>query len=177
MDGAAGDPLLDGLAEGREDAYAALYDRHGPALYRVARALTLSSADAEDAVQDVFVGLVQARRTLRSITNLRAYLFASLRRAAARVAQRRGPQPLVALAETEVAAASGSGGLALEQAVRLERALARLPAPQRELIALKIDGGLTFGDIAEVLGISANTAASRYRYALEKLRADLEERP
>ena len=43
------------------------------------------------------------------------------------------------------------------------------------MVALKIDGGLTFAEIAAVIGISANTAASRYRYALEKLRAALAE--
>jgi len=55
----------------------------------------------------------------------------------------------------------------------LERALRELPAEQREVLALKIDGGLTFARISAVLGVSPNTAASRYRYALEKLRERL----
>jgi RNA polymerase sigma-70 factor (ECF subfamily) len=42
-------------------------------------------------------------------------------------------------------------------------------------VALKIDGGLTFAEIAAVLGTSINTAASRYRYTLEKLRERLKE--
>jgi RNA polymerase sigma-70 factor (ECF subfamily) len=50
-----------------------------------------------------------------------------------------------------------------------------LPAQQREVIALKIDGELTFAEIGQVMGTNANTAASRYRYALEKLRATLTE--
>ena len=52
-------------------------------------------------------------------------------------------------------------------------ALARLPEDQREVLALKTEGELTFEEIGLVLGIPANTAASRYRYALEKLRAAL----
>ncbi len=44
------------------------------------------------------------------------------------------------------------------------------------MISLKIDGQLTFAQIAQVLGISVNTAASRYRYALEKLRGMLQEK-
>jgi RNA polymerase sigma-70 factor (ECF subfamily) len=56
---------------------------------------------------------------------------------------------------------------------RIERALAALPLEQREVIALKVDAGLTFAEIAEVTGVSPNTAASRYRYALEKLREHL----
>ena len=55
----------------------------------------------------------------------------------------------------------------------LERALARLPVEQREVVALKVDGELTFAEIGAVMGISPNTAASRYRYALGKLRAEL----
>ncbi|OPX21729.1 MAG: hypothetical protein B1H04_06155 [Planctomycetales bacterium 4484_123] len=46
--------------------------------------------------------------------------------------------------------------------------------PMSSRISLKIDGQLTFAQIGEVLGISPNTAASRYRYALEKLRRLLE---
>jgi RNA polymerase sigma-70 factor (ECF subfamily) len=58
---------------------------------------------------------------------------------------------------------------------RLQRALVALPLEQREVIMLKIDGELTFAQIAQVIGASMNTAASRYRYALEKLRKLLEE--
>jgi DNA-directed RNA polymerase specialized sigma24 family protein len=55
----------------------------------------------------------------------------------------------------------------------LAAAVASLPGEQREVIALKIDGGLTFAEIAAVTGTSPNTAASRYRYALEKLRTHM----
>lgn len=58
-------------------------------------------------------------------------------------------------------------------AERLEGVLRDLPPEQREVVSLKVDGGLTFAEIAGVLDISANTAASRYRYALERLRAAL----
>ena len=51
----------------------------------------------------------------------------------------------------------------------VERALGELPGEQREVVVLKIWAGLTFSQIAEALGESANTVASRYRYGLEKL--------
>ncbi len=170
-----GDPVVQGLAEGREEAFAALYDRFGPALFRVAWAMLGSRPDAEDAVQEVFVGLVRARQTLRKVENLRAYLFASLRHAVAKIAVARRPQDQVPLQDLIHVAAAQPPTLDLEQSVRLERALRALPPEQRELVALKVDGGLTFAEIASLLGISANTAASRYRYALEKLRAALQE--
>lgn len=165
------DQGLDDLAAGRPEAFAALYDRLGPALYRTAAAWLGSRPDAEDAVQEVFAGLVRARQSLRYVADLRAYLFASLRRVAGRIARRRRRLPAASLrvvAEPPVPAARPTD---LDLSSRLERALAALPAEQREVIALKIDGGLTFAQIAAVVGISANTAASRYRYALEKLRA------
>ena len=52
-------------------------------------------------------------------------------------------------------------------------AMETLPAEQRAVAHLKLWEGLTFDDIAEVLGVSINTAASRYRYALDKLRERL----
>ena len=161
------DPLLAGLAAGRDEAFAALYAREGAALYRVAVALLGSPADAEDAVQDVFVALAQSRASLAAVEDLRAYLFTALRHAAAKAAARRRAdrrEPLPdALAAPEPR----------QWSVELERALAALPADRREVIALKFDGGLTFREIAAVLGVSPNTAASRYRYALAELRAAL----
>ncbi len=52
----------------------------------------------------------------------------------------------------------------------LRRALADLPHDQREIVVLHIWGDLTFSQIADLLSINSNTAASRYRYALGKLR-------
>ncbi len=162
----ASDPLMQGLAD--------LYDQFGPALFRVACVLLPSRADAEDAVQEVFTGLVRSQRRLAGVKNLRAYLFAALRSACGRIAAARKKEWRV---EQDLALlpAPGPSGLEPEQALRLERGLRQLPAEQRELVALKVDGGLTFAEIAACLGISPNTAASRYRYALEKLRAALED--
>lgn len=56
------------------------------------------------------------------------------------------------------------------------RCLERLPQPQREVIVLKIWHGRTFESIGELLGVSPNTVAGRYRYGLEKLSSCLKER-
>lgn len=170
----ADDPLLQGLAEGREEAFAALYDQFGASLFQVALSVLGSRPDAEDAVQEVFVGLVRARARLRQVENLRAYLFAALRRAAARIAALPDRQRPLSPEELVRLSAPEPRGVDSDRTLRLERALRALPAEQREAISLKVDGGLTFAEIAALLGISANTAASRYRYALEKLRAALE---
>lgn len=56
-----------------------------------------------------------------------------------------------------------------EEAVLLRRAVEDLSSKLREVVTMKIWGGLTFAQISEALAISPNTAASRYRYALEQL--------
>ena len=56
---------------------------------------------------------------------------------------------------------------------RLQQAIRSLPDEQREVITLKIDGELTFAQIAQVMGVSISTAASRYHYALQKLKTSL----
>ena len=58
----------------------------------------------------------------------------------------------------------------------MEQALQQLPAEQREVVHLKVWEGMTFQEIADVTGEGLNTAASRYRYTLEKLRAILTEK-
>jgi RNA polymerase sigma-70 factor, ECF subfamily len=57
-----------------------------------------------------------------------------------------------------------------ESAIALQSALRMLPADQREVVVLRIWGQFTFEEAAAIIGISPNTAASRYRYGLEKLK-------
>ena len=169
------DPLLDHLAAGRPEAFAALYDRFGQRLYRAAWGMLGRREDAEDAVQDVFAAVVRSRDRLEDVEDMTAYLFTALRRAAGRLANRRAKAPAVSdEAVRQAAARSDQGETSGAHSTRLERALEALPREQREVIAMKIDGELTFAQIAQAMDVSINTAASRYRYALEKLRASLE---
>jgi RNA polymerase sigma-70 factor, ECF subfamily len=67
---------------------------------------------------------------------------------------------------------AGAGGSPDEQ-IALEQAIAHLPPEQREAVHLHAFEGLTFQEIADLTRESMNTVASRYRYALDKLRAHL----
>jgi RNA polymerase sigma-70 factor (ECF subfamily) len=175
MAGPEEDHLGRRLAEGQPDAFATLYDCYGPRLYRAACVLLDNRHDAEDAVQGVFLSLLSNRRTLAKVENWAAYLFTSLRNEATRLgAQRRRRHPYRPTDELDVVAAVVDES-ARDDAVNLEKALVRLPAEQRQVIRLKTDAGLTFAHIGELLGISPNTAASRYRYAVDKLRNQLKE--
>jgi len=166
---------LKDIAAGREDAFARLYDEYGASLLRAATRISRRREDAEDAVQDVFVALVRAGPAALEIQDLKAYLFSAVHRAAVKRAEKRRNERSMEAAELQTLNyAKADAAQSAEPAPRLERALASLPEEQRAVIALKIDGDLTFEQIAAALNVSANTAASRYRYALEKLRATLE---
>ncbi len=173
MTPAADRTLQEILLRGGPQVWPDLYRRLGASLYAVARALTHSTADAEDLVQQTFLELYRARQSFERAESPRAYAFAVLRNSATRLRKRaRTFEPLSAAEEPQVAAEAVDAG---EFDPRLERALASLPAEQREVLALKLDGELTFAQIASVLEIPLDTAASRYRRALEKLRERLEE--
>ena len=149
-------------------------DRHGPALLLLARQWAPSHADAEDVVQEAFVRFWRSRDRARDPL---AYLFACVKSSArdwVRGESRRERREIAAsVPEVEPAFAGPA-----EQAERrgaVEGALRELPEEQREVLVMKIWGELTFPQIGEALGIPANTAASRYRYALDKLRERLAE--
>jgi RNA polymerase sigma-70 factor (ECF subfamily) len=148
----------------------ALYDAHGAALAAFALNLTRCEADARDVVQEVFCRLAREPALLDPVRNPRSFLLTMAYRLAMdqhrrqAVRERRDGRPM------EVFASSPDPDEAhFRQAVTA--AMAELPADQRAVLHLKLWEALTFEQIAEALGISPNTAASRYRYGIDKLRA------
>lgn len=142
-----------------------LYRQHGSALLLFAIAIAGEKSRAQDAVHHVFLKMIESGMLTRAVDR-KAYLFASVRNALlndAKVRQRNVP-----LEDEAVWFSPPDRDYAAELSLR--RALAALPENQREVTILHIWGELTFSQIAEVLEISSNTAASRYRYALAKLR-------
>src|SRR5258708_25832927 len=130
--------------------------------------------DAEDVVGEAFVRFWRSRRRVADPV---AFLFACVRNCALDWQRERSRQSR----REEAAARPEEEPLfadLLEQEERrgaIDAALRRLPENQREVLVMKIWGGLSFPQIAQALHISANTAASRYRYALDKLRQPMAE--
>ena len=170
------DETLAGLVAGDPAAYARLWDRLGGRLFATARLLTGSVPEAEDSVHDLFVALARSRQGLAGVIDLDAYLFAALRHTVARrrkqAAARRATLEHLRRRVEETSGPHGPFGLPAEYPdERLAAAVARLPEEQREVVMLRTEAGLSFAEIAATLGVSINTAASRWRYALEKLRS------
>ena len=142
-----------------------LYRQHGSALLLFASAITGERSRAQDTVHQVFLKLLE-NGNLRHAEDEKAYLFGCVRNAALNDMKAR--QRDVALEDEPAWFASPNRDEAEE--LELRRALCALPDDQRQVTILHVWGELTFLQIADLLGISSNTAASRYRYALTKLR-------
>ena len=143
----------------------------GPGLLLFARQWVRSAADAEDIVQEAFVRFWQRNQSIEK----RGLLYAMVRSIALdliRRDSRRARREAAAMSETEQTA-EPQFQFEDEHQQALALALDGLPKDQREVLVMKIWNELTFAEIAEALGISQNTAASRYRYGLAALRKTL----
>ena len=161
---------------GAPDDWAVWLDRHGAALVLFARQWVLDRADAEDIVQEAFDRFWRSRQRAADPT---AYLYACVKHCALDWQRGRKRQTRREAAAARPEAETLLAG-SLEQDERraaIDVALRNLPENQREVLVMKIWGGLTFPQIAAALQVSANTAASRYRYALARLREQLAEEP
>jgi RNA polymerase sigma-70 factor (ECF subfamily) len=158
-----------GLAETKWNAadVQRLYQQHGAALVAYARSFLPDAAAAEDAVHSVFVKLLRgstARPALEA-----GYLYRAVKNAALNT--KRDVARETAILDEERWFVHRGGDLEAE--LTLQKALGELPEEQREVVMMRIWSGLTLEEIGAATGVTLNTAASRYRYALEKLRGRL----
>ena len=157
----------------REPELERLYDEHARSLYAFLLNFTRDESDTRDVLQEVFVKLARDPGLLEGVREERAFLIRLAHNAAIDLIRRRGTRERT----KENFAARNISPFAPtkdpdEQTFRAELAdaLAELPADQRAVVHLKLWERLTFEQIAAALDIPPNTAASRYRYGLDKLR-------
>lgn len=163
--------LLARARGGEHDALAELYRRYGQQMLDVAFRITRSDDEAEDVLQDVFVGLPDALRGYDGSGSLGAWM----RRVATRAALLRLRTELRRSKWQERAAREGrseQAAPAVEARLTLQRYLDRMPADLRVVYVLKEVEGYAHAEIAELLGITA--AASEVR--LHRARRFLKDR-
>ena len=153
-----------------------LYDEHAQALFAFLLNFTRDEQDTRDLLQEVFVRLARRPRMLDGVQEERPFLIRLAHNAAIDLIRRRGAREKYreAYGEEQVSVFAPTDDPD-ERSFRraLETALGELPADQRAVVHLKLWAGLTFEQIADALELSPNTAASRYRYGLDKLRERL----
>ena len=160
------------MKRGRGDqAVAELYDRHAPALLLYARQW-VGTAEAEDVVQRVFVGLISAGRLP---TEPRTWLFKCVRNEAMGVLRsgrrRERREGVVAWAKRGWFESRPEDPL---NAAEAQAAMEALPEELREVVTLRLWGDLTLSEIAEITGSAVSTVHGRYEMAMETLRKRLE---
>jgi RNA polymerase sigma-70 factor (ECF subfamily) len=153
-----------------------LYDEHAQALFAFLLNFTRDEENTRDLLQEIFTRLARQPGLLRGVKEERAFLIRLAHNAAIDLMRRSGTrqkyhEQLAGEELTIFAPTENPDATAFREA--LSRALAELPEEQRAVVHLKLWENLTFEQIAEALDIPANTAASRYRYGLDKLRERL----
>ena len=162
-------------------AFGALYDRFGTKAYRVAFSVARDRPRAEDIVQEAFLSVWRSRAGYRPelgtvvgwiMHTVRNRAIDSLRRNG-RHDDRRAPGGDQEIDDRLIAPGSVEDTVGeRDQAARLRRTLARLPAAQRDVIALAYFGELSTSEIARQLSLPLGTVKGRMRLGLDKLRAD-----
>ena len=153
-----------------------LYDEHAQAVFAFLLNFTQNEADTRDLLQELFIRLAKRPELLEDVREERAFLLRLAHNLAIDLIRRRGArEKYCEQLSGEIPSVFAPTPEADETAFReaLSAALGELPPDQRAAVHLKLWEGLTFEQIAELLGIPLNTAASRYRYGLDKLRARL----
>ena len=150
------------------------WDDHSSVVYAYLLKLTRSESDARDFLQEVFCRLARQPELLgRLVGDPRGYLLRLARNAVVDQVRRNQVRDRVLgsiEAERRGEAANAEDPDTALVRSSLERALAQLPAEQREVVHERLWRRRTLDEIAREKGISINTAASRFRYGLDKMR-------
>lgn len=173
--------LMVAYRDGDVGAFETLYRRHKGPLYRYYRRQGLDDPTAAELFQEVWIRIIRAREGYEPGALFTTYMYRIAHNCLIDFFRRSGrsvdafDEGVVSIADVPGADCDGpeSGAVSLETRERFRAALAMLPEAQREAFVLREESGLGLAEIAAVTGVSAETAKSRLRYALRKLRAML----
>lgn len=158
---------------GDDTGLRAVYDRHGPLVYRIALAMLRSVPDAEDVTQATFVSAWRGRATFdRRSGSLAGWLVGIVRRRAIdqlRVIGRE-QRTVAAVAVAPSPGESSAGADGVVERMLMADELSRLPEAQRRVLELAFYDGLTHVQIAAATGSPVGTVKSHLRRGLTRLR-------
>lgn len=165
--------------DGDVAAFEALYARHRGPLFRYFRRQGLGPEQAADLFHEVWLRVIRARERYRPEAKFTTYLYTLAHNCCVDEQRRPGRQanPGPAL-DPDAVPADPRGNpedraQAAQSVEQFAEALAALPAEQREAFLLREEAGLSLAEIATATGVTAETAKSRLRYAVGKLRRAL----
>jgi RNA polymerase sigma factor (sigma-70 family) len=173
--------LMQAYAAGDAGAFDQLYARHRARLYRYLLRQLRDGGLADEVFQDVWQRVITARRGWKPEAAFATWLYRIAHNRLNdhwRALKHRPPAPDNAAERTERVPDPDTPERNLsefEQRRRLQLALDALPEEQREVVLLRLEQELTLEEIGEVTGAGRETVKSRLRYAMDKLRAGLNE--
>jgi len=169
--------LLARVAAGDRTALEALYRRHAAWLAARLRARTASADLAEEALQDTFLAAWRSAGQFRGEGDVAAWLWGIAGRRLVSLSRRRR-LPTVTLDSAgqrpDDAAGPAETALGAEEADRVRRAVARLPADQRDAITSVVYRGLSIGEVARAARVAEGTVKSRLHRARARIAKELE---
>ena len=168
--------LMKAYANGNMEAFESLYNRHRGPLYRYILRQVGDAATANDLYQGSWEKIIRARENYRASAPFQAWMY--------RIAHNhvmdyfRRTRPLTDILPDEIESDNPGPDKQLlddHRATDLRQAVKQLPAEQKDVLLLKLEAGLDMQTIAEVTGVNRETAKSRLRYAIGKLKKTLGE--
>jgi RNA polymerase sigma-70 factor (ECF subfamily) len=162
------------VSEGDEIAFRTLYDRFRPKIYALGMFLTKTDVMAQEIVQDVFMKVWENRKQLRDIQYFNSWLKVVARNTASNYLRSQSIEKLALAHIAAQPAASNDEAGEREYAELLQKAVAQLPPQQQKVYIYHRQQGLQHEEIAQMMGISANSSRKYFKIALRSLRRHLE---
>ncbi|HEY0802248.1 MAG TPA: sigma-70 family RNA polymerase sigma factor [Steroidobacteraceae bacterium] len=171
--------LMQRYQRGSERAFRILYERHRSPLLRFVKRLAPDRGEDEEIAQETWMAVIKGRERFLPQARFVAYLYSIARRRTVDRWRRRGrlPEPDTEALDSLIGPnhhEPDNQAINAALGVDLLAAIDALPLPQREAFLLRAEGGLSIDEIAAVTGANRETAKSRLRFALSRLRSALE---
>lgn len=190
IDGQSDEELMLAYGAGDLAAFEIVYRRYSGRLYRYLLRQCGNADDAQELLQDVWTNLIRARSRYEVRAKFSTYLFHLAHNRVIDHFRRRRRNPVDHAAnpvdeegDTHLAEVADVNISAIEDRLHLQRLgeqllelIAQLPPVQREAFLLREEGGFSVEEIADITGVNAETAKSRLRYAVAKLRRGLRDK-
>lgn len=177
--------LMLAYCNGEAGAFDELYRRHKGGVYRYMLRQCRNAGVADELFQDVWMNLIRARASYTVQAKFTTYIYKLAHNRLIDHYRRHGQAAIVSLDEDDEDAPAIAEPAAAprdeperhldikQQAAQLLQLLAALPQAQREAFVMQYEGGLSLEEIADATGVTRETAKSRLRYALAKIRQGL----
>ncbi|HEX9161508.1 MAG TPA: RNA polymerase sigma factor [Thermoanaerobaculia bacterium] len=173
--------LIASAGRGDDAAFGEIAERHQAAVFRFLRSIGADGANAEDALQETFLGAWRGAAGFRGESSVRAWLFTIARNAMMRQHRRRVDEPAETESLSSLGDAAGWGSdddperdvIESEQRALFQRAMGRLSAADREILLLRDIEGLSGEEAAAVIGVPIAAMKTRLHRARLRLAANV----